>query len=67
MTFKPFNKLVRNTRCLRCGEWGHQTGDRECTLRDFNPHDAARCVVALRILPCVRMDSVGRSMVVGRF
>lgn len=42
VTLKPFNQVVRNTRCLRCGEWGHQTGDRECTMRDFNPHDAAR-------------------------
>lgn len=43
-TFPP--APVRNTRCLRCGEWGHQTGDRECALKDFNPHDAARSVVA---------------------
>lgn len=33
MTHKPFADLVRNVRCLRCGEWGHQLGDRECGLR----------------------------------
>jgi CBF1 interacting corepressor len=43
VTFKPFNKEVRNVRCMRCGEWGHRSGDRECSLKDFNPHDAARC------------------------
>lgn len=29
---------LRNVRCMRCGEWGHQSGDRECALKDFNPH-----------------------------
>lgn len=39
---KPFNEIVRNVQCIRCGEWGHQSGDRECALRDYNPHDFAR-------------------------
>ena len=39
---KPFNKVVSNVRCLRCGEWGHRSGDRECVLKDFNPLDYAR-------------------------
>lgn len=39
---KPFNAVIRNIRCARCGEWGHQTGDRECVLRDHNPNDYAR-------------------------
>ena len=39
---KPLGFEVRNVRCLRCGSWGHQSGDRECSLRDYNPHDAAR-------------------------
>jgi CBF1 interacting corepressor len=42
VNFKPLGVEIRNIRCLRCGEWGHQSGDRECRLRDFNPHDAAR-------------------------
>lgn len=42
VNFKPMGKQVRNVRCLRCSEWGHQSGDRECSLRNFNPHDAAR-------------------------
>jgi CBF1 interacting corepressor len=39
---KPLGFEVRNVRCLRCGSWGHQSGDRECSMRDYNPHDAAR-------------------------
>jgi hypothetical protein len=39
---KPFNEIIRNVQCIRCGEWGHQSGDRECALRDANPHDFAR-------------------------
>lgn len=40
--FKPFNEPVRNIQCTRCGDWGHRFGDRECPLRDFNPHDLDR-------------------------
>jgi hypothetical protein len=39
---KPFNAVIRNVRCLRCGEWGHCSGDRECVLRDHNPLDFDR-------------------------
>lgn len=39
---KPFNEVVRNVRCCRCGEWGHKVGERECLLKDYNPHDWAR-------------------------
>jgi CBF1 interacting corepressor len=39
---KPFNEVVRNVQCLRCGQWGHQSGDRECQLRDYNPQDYKR-------------------------
>jgi CBF1 interacting corepressor len=42
INFNPLGVQINNTRCLRCGEWGHRSGDRECKLRDFNPHDAAR-------------------------
>ena len=24
------------------GKWGHRFGDRECELKDYNPHDHAR-------------------------
>jgi len=40
--YKPFNDVIRNIQCSRCGEWGHRFGDRECALRDYNPHDYAR-------------------------
>ncbi|KAF9598428.1 hypothetical protein IFM89_027861 [Coptis chinensis] len=31
---KPFGVEVRNVKCLRCGNFGHQSGDRECPLKD---------------------------------
>lgn len=40
--FKPFNDVLRNVQCSLCQEIGHRFGDRECPLRDFNPHDVAR-------------------------
>ena len=42
LKYKPFNDVIRNVRCLRCGQWGHQSGDRECSLFHFNPLDHAR-------------------------
>lgn len=31
---KPFGVEVRNVKCLRCGTYGHQSGDRDCPLKD---------------------------------
>lgn len=42
VNFNPMGLRLRNVRCIRCGEWGHQSGDRECKLRDRNPNDATR-------------------------
>eukprot|EP00644_Phytophthora_capsici_P017280 jgi/Phyca11/552634/estExt2_Genewise1Plus.C_PHYCAscaffold_480343 len=42
VNFNPVGLRLRNVRCIRCGEWGHQSGDRECKLRDQNPNDATR-------------------------
>ena len=39
---KPFNEVIRNVCCLRCGSWGHYSGDRECPLKDHNPLDQER-------------------------
>lgn len=40
---RPFGVAIRNTKCSRCGEWGHQAGDRECSLRhEVAPLDEAR-------------------------
>lgn len=39
---KPFSEIVRNVRCLRCGQWGHKSGERECTMKDINPLDMER-------------------------
>eukprot|EP01138_Halocafeteria_seosinensis_P000088 gb/GECG01000090.1/.p1 GENE.gb/GECG01000090.1/~~gb/GECG01000090.1/.p1 ORF type:complete len:572 (+),score=141.51 gb/GECG01000090.1/:1-1716(+) len=42
LAFRPMGMSIRNVRCIRCGQWGHQTGDRECPMRDTNPNDADR-------------------------
>lgn len=40
---KPFGVEVRNVKCLRCGNYGHQSGDRECPLRDvIMPNEETR-------------------------
>lgn len=31
---RPFGVEIRNVKCLRCGAHGHQSGDRECPLKD---------------------------------
>lgn len=31
---RPFGVEIRNVKCLRCGNHGHQSGDRECPLKD---------------------------------
>ncbi|KAJ7943996.1 CBF1-interacting co-repressor CIR, N-terminal domain containing protein [Quillaja saponaria] len=40
---KPFAVEVRNVKCLRCGKYGHQSGDRECPLKDaIMPNEESR-------------------------
>eukprot|EP00897_Mesotaenium_endlicherianum_P006286 jgi/Mesen1/5686/ME000288S04892 len=40
---KPFGIEVRNVKCARCGAFGHQSGDRECPMRDaITEHEVAR-------------------------
>lgn len=40
---KPFGVEVRNVKCLRCGNYGHQSGDRECPLKDaIMPNEEGR-------------------------
>lgn len=40
---KPFAVEVRNVKCVRCGNYGHQSGDRECPLKDaIMPNDENR-------------------------
>eukprot|EP00816_Leptocylindrus_hargravesii_P005613 CAMPEP_0196802056 /NCGR_PEP_ID=MMETSP1362-20130617/1774_1 /TAXON_ID=163516 /ORGANISM="Leptocylindrus danicus, Strain CCMP1856" /LENGTH=347 /DNA_ID=CAMNT_0042173263 /DNA_START=31 /DNA_END=1074 /DNA_ORIENTATION=+ len=37
VTFKPLGASIRNIRCIKCGEWGHSKGERECKLSGWNP------------------------------
>ncbi|KAI3900064.1 hypothetical protein MKW98_000964 [Papaver atlanticum] len=40
---KPFGVEVRNVKCARCGTFGHQSGDRECSLKDMiTPSEESR-------------------------
>lgn len=40
---KPFAVEIRNVKCVRCGTYGHQSGDRECTLKNaIMPNDENR-------------------------
>lgn len=40
---KPFGVEIRNVKCARCGAFGHQSGDRECPLKDsITPSEEAR-------------------------
>ena len=32
VSIKPFGRELRNTKCARCRQWGHQIGDRECPM-----------------------------------
>eukprot|EP00252_Welwitschia_mirabilis_P005627 TRINITY_DN1612_c0_g1_i1.p1 TRINITY_DN1612_c0_g1~~TRINITY_DN1612_c0_g1_i1.p1 ORF type:complete len:372 (-),score=87.15 TRINITY_DN1612_c0_g1_i1:901-2016(-) len=40
---KPFGVEIRNVKCLRCGAFGHQSGDRECPMKDaIMPNEESR-------------------------
>ncbi|CAM6091045.1 unnamed protein product [Calypogeia fissa] len=42
---KPFAIEIRNVKCARCGAFGHQSGDRECPLKDvLMPSEEARLI-----------------------
>jgi hypothetical protein len=37
INFKPLGAQILHVRCLACGIWGHQRGDRECAKSGWNP------------------------------
>jgi len=37
VNFKPLGSQILHVRCLACGVWGHQRGDRECQKSGWNP------------------------------
>ncbi|RLN92551.1 hypothetical protein BBJ28_00007101 [Nothophytophthora sp. Chile5] len=58
VNFKPMGLQLRNVKCIRCGQWGHQSGDRECKLRDQNPHGIVMGFESLHAARQVREDPV---------
>jgi CBF1 interacting corepressor len=42
ISFQPVGKVIRNVQCLRCKQWGHEIGDRECPNRDLLPSEQAK-------------------------
>ena len=42
MNIKPFGREIRNTKCSKCKEWGHQMGDRDCPMYGQLSDAAAR-------------------------
>jgi CBF1 interacting corepressor len=42
---RPLGVQIRATQCLRCGGFGHASGDRECPMRAHNPNDAFRAKI----------------------
>jgi len=39
---KPLGIELRDVRCMRCNQYGHKSGDRECPMINSNPNDAFR-------------------------
>ncbi|KAL3758469.1 hypothetical protein ACHAWU_004312 [Discostella pseudostelligera] len=46
LNFKPLGQVLRNVKCLKCGQWGHSMGDRECGVSGWNPFAAAPSTAA---------------------
>jgi len=39
---KPFGKLIKDIKCLKCNIWGHRIGDAECPYTYSNPFNPYR-------------------------
>lgn len=42
VNFKPLGSQIRNVKCMACGIWGHNRGDRECKVSGWNPFEAVQ-------------------------
>ena len=45
VTHKPFGVELRKVRCTKCGQWGHQAGERAMHRRSRAPSRAPLCAV----------------------
>lgn len=54
LNFKPLGQVLRNVKCLKCSQWGHSMGDRECGVSGWNPFAAvptATILISSSLLP----------------
>ncbi len=54
LNFKPLGQVLRNVKCLKCSQWGHSMGDRECGVSGWNPFAAvptATTMISSSLLP----------------
>mmetsp|Transcript_1344 Transcript_1344/g.3100 ORF Transcript_1344/g.3100 Transcript_1344/m.3100 type:complete len:415 (+) Transcript_1344:298-1542(+) len=54
--FKPLGSQILHVRCLACGIWGHQKGDRECQKSGWNPFAMPSNKSSSSILPPKRSE-----------
>ena len=51
LNFKPLGAVLRNIQCLKCGQWGHSRGDRECPVSGWNPFSMESTIPTVAPIP----------------